>query len=121
MKAYSIATALALFAASSSFAPASARPSLYVSGFTYSGSANECLKGAKKALRQAGFRRDLEIDEYDGDAAETGGYVDGYLKNDAVTASIQCDSVEGITTLGVSGLNDDLTFEKYEELFEADW
>ena len=121
MKARSLAPVSALLTAGSIFAPAFARPHLYISGFTYSGSANECLQGARKALVKAGFTRDLEIEKYDGDAAGNGGFVGGYLKNEAVTAEIECDSSQGMTIVGVSGLNDDLTYEKYEELYEAEW
>ena len=121
MKAHSIATALAVFAVSGSFTPAFARPYLYVSGFSYSGSAKECLRGAKTALKEAGFKRDLETEKYDGDAAGEGGYVSGYLKSNPVAATIECDAGEGMTSLGVSGLNDDLTFEKYEALYDAEW
>ena len=121
VKALSLTAISALFTAGSIFAPAFARPYLYVSGFTYSGSANECLQGARKALAKAGFTRDLEIEKNDGDAAGKGGYVGGYLKNEAVTAEIDCDSSQGMTTLGVSGLNYELTYKKYEELFDAEW
>ena len=121
MKAHSIATALAVFAVSGSLTPAFARPYLYVSGFSYSGSAQECLNGAKTALKEAGFKRDLETEKFDGDATGEGGYVYGYLKSNPVAATIGCNSAEGMTSLGVSGLNDALTFEKYEELYDAEW
>ena len=121
MKAYSIAAGLALLTAASSFAPVFARPFIYVSGFSYSGSASECLKGAKKTLKEEGFTRDLEVEKFTGDATGEGGYVYGYLKSNPVTATIECNSAEGLTSLGVSGLNDSLTFEKYEALYEAEW
>tara|TARA_Y200000002_G_C22648771_1_gene650382 strand:- start:476 stop:841 length:366 start_codon:yes stop_codon:yes gene_type:complete len=121
MKAYSTIVALALVTATGSFAPAFARPFLYVSGFSYSGSGEACLKGAQKALEAADFKRDIKTDKFDGDAAEQGGFVYGYLKKNPIVATIECDAGEGITTLGVSGLNDELTFKKYQELYDSEW
>ena len=84
MKAYSTIVALALVTATGSFAPAFARPFLYVSGFSYSGSGEACLKGAQKALEAADFKRDIKTDKFDGDAAEQGGFVYGYLKKNPI-------------------------------------
>ena len=103
MKAYSIAAALALFAASGSFAPAFARPFLYVSGFSYSGSAKKCLKGAQKALKEAGFKRDLETKKYDGDATGGGreGGRDGGHGGTAGSPGTSEKSAESVWTLKV--------------------
>lgn len=67
------------------------------------------LEGCQKSLVKAGFTRDLEIENYDGDAAGQGGFVGGYLENEAVTASIDYCSSKRMTMLGVSGLIGDLT------------
>lgn len=100
---------------------ASARPWLYVSGFTHGGSADKCLQAAKEVLEKNGFKDELEIERYEGDAKDQGGYVNGRLADSAVTAVIECDSSEGLTTLGVSGLDNTLTFEKYKKLYNAEW
>ena len=100
---------------------ASARPWLYISGFTHGGSADECLQAAKEVLVKNGFKDELEIERYTGDSKDKGGYVTGQLDDAPVTAKIECNASEGLTTLGVSGLDNDLTYKKYDDLFESEW
>ena len=112
----------ALFAiALSSAAPSFARPFQYISGFPYSGSAKECLLGAVKALKKAGFSRDLSTELFEDEMTGLGGHVEGYLKDLPVVASIECNQREGISALAVSGLDADITYEKYSSLFDAEW
>ena len=98
-----------------------ARPWLYVSGFTHGGSADECLQAAKEVLAKNGFKDELEIERYEGDSKNKGGFVTGELADAPVTAQIECNATEGLTTLGVSGLDNELTYKKYDDLFEAEW
>jgi hypothetical protein len=101
------------------FSAAHARPFLYVSSFTHGGSARECLEGAKAALERSGFTRDLSIDYFDDQSI--GGHVGGMLPDAPVAAKIECDQSIGVTALAVSGLDNELTYEKYGQLFEAKW
>ena len=99
--------------------PLQARPWVYVNGTSYDGSAEQCLKNAKVALSKLGFTDDLEIDKYK--EGEKGGFVEGVLPDSPVRAVIECNGSEGITAAAVSGLDGDLTYEKYSELYEAPW
>ena len=93
-----------------------AMPWLYVSSFTYSGSGYSCMREAETALRRAGFTRDLERDPFDDPS--TGGHVDGKLRHSDVAAAIECDADIGTSALAVSGLDNDLTYDKYSDLFD---
>ena len=105
----------------SSIAPSFARPYQYMNGFSYSGSAKECLLSAEKVLKKAGFSRDLLTELFEDKMTGLGGTVEGYLKDLPVVASIECNQREGISVLAVSGLDADITYEKYELLFDAEW
>lgn len=98
---------------------AHARPFLYVSSFTHGGSAKECLEGARLALQRSGFTRDLGI-EYFNDHSR-GGHAGGILPDAPVAAKIECDKSIGVTALAVSGLDNELTYQKYSQLFDAKW
>ncbi len=99
-------------------APAMARPWLYVSAFSYGGTGDSCLKDARKALASAGFTRDVETIPFD---KQEGGHIEALLSNAPVRAKIECDPKLGVTSLAVSGLNNDLTYDKYSILFKAEW
>ena len=107
------------FAGISLSSPLQARPWVYVNGTSYDGSGEQCLKNAKEALAKAGFTDDLEIDKYK--AGNSGGFVEGLLPDSPVRAVIECNGSEGVTAAAVSGLDGDLTYEKYSELYKAPW
>ena len=116
-----VASSIALASVLGVSSAASARPWLYVSGFTHSGNADTCLTAGKKALEKHGFSKELETDRYEGDSRQQGGFVEGRLANHAVVAVIECDSSEGLTTLGVSGLDNEMTYQKYKLLYDEKW
>ena len=98
--------------------PALARPWVYLTSFSYGGTGEQCLGAARIALANAGFTRDVYTSRFD---SQKGGLVEALLSNSPVRAKIECDPKLGITSLAVSGLNNELTYEKYMELFKAEW
>ena len=98
--------------------PALARPWVYLSSFSHGGTGEQCLGAARIALANAGFTRDEYTSRFD---SQKGGLVEALLTNSPVRAKIECDPKLGITSLAVSGLNNDLTYEKYMKLFKAEW
>ncbi|QNI72885.1 putative conserved secreted protein [Synechococcus sp. NOUM97013] len=98
--------------------PALARPWVYLTSFSYGGTGEQCLGAARSALANAGFTREEYTSRFDN---QKGGLVEALLTNAPVRAKIECDPKLGITSLAVSGLNNDLTYEKYMELFKAEW
>ena len=99
---------------------AMARPWLYVSTFAYGGTGEECLDNAADALQEEGFTRDFEVVRFKG-KSNSGGHVDGKLRNYPVVAKIECDQSLGVTGLAVTGLDNKLTYKKYSNLFDKDW
>ena len=59
---------------------AMARPWLYVSTFSYSGTGEECLKNAAEVLKEEGFTRNFEVVRFKKSRSK-GGHVDGKLRN----------------------------------------
>ena len=108
---------LAGIAAAVSTGTAHARPHLYSDAFDYSGTVFECMKGARQALHDAGFKDNLYKEMQD----EKIGFVKGNLRSDSVTAEITCNQKLGITVMAVSGLDDNLTHKKYLSLYDATW
>ena len=100
---------------------AMARPWLYVSTFAYGGTGEECLENAADALKEEGFTRDFEIKRFKGKSRNSGGHVDGKLRNYPVVAKIECDQSLGVTGLAVTGIDNRLTYEKYSNLFDKEW
>tara|TARA_Y100000991_G_scaffold56285_1_gene41149 strand:+ start:1837 stop:2193 length:357 start_codon:yes stop_codon:yes gene_type:complete len=96
---------------------AQARPYLYVDVFEHGGSVQECLDGAEAALIDLGFTEDLGRDRI----GEKQGSVSGQMESDSVSAEIYCDQKLGVTSIGVAGLDNDLSYEKYRALFKAEW
>jgi len=94
-----------------------ARPDIYTSVFEYVVSVDVCLKRAEQALIDAGFTENIEIDDINEKLAS----IDGEMPSDSVAASIVCDQSLGVSALSVSGLDGDLTYEKYSELYDAEW
>ena len=100
---------------------AMARPWLYVSTFAYGGTGEECLENAADALKEEGFTRDFEVVRFKGQSRSSGGHVDGKLRNYPVVAKIECDQSLGVTGLAVTGIDNELTYKKYSDLFDKDW
>ena len=96
---------------------AQARPYLYVDVFEHGGSVKQCLDGAEAVLIDLGFTEDLGRDRI----GEKQGSVSGQMESDAVSAEIYCDQKLGVTSIGVAGLDNDLSYEKYTALFDAEW
>lgn len=94
-----------------------ARPDLYASAFEYGANVDVCLEGAEQALIDAGFTEDIEIDQIDDKLAS----IDARMPSDSVSADILCDQSLGVTVLSVGGLDRDLTYDKYIELYDAEW
>ena len=99
---------------------AMARPWLYVSTFSYSGTGEECLKNAAEVLKEEGFTRNFEVVRFK-KLRSRGGHVDGKLRNYPVVAKIECDQSLGVTGLAVTGIDNQLTYKKYSILFDKSW
>ncbi len=97
--------------------PAEARPFVYLDSFTYGKDYKTCIKNAEQALVANGFAN-FEEDE---NARARKSDISGFHKRESLTAVIECNQRLGITTFSVSGLDNDITYEMYEVLFEADW
>ena len=97
--------------------PATAKPFLYTSTYSYSGSSDKCIKGAETALRKHGFG------EFEYDKAKKNRWmvITGWHNSEYITALINCDPKLGTTTLSVSGIDPDLTYDIYEKLHAAPW
>ena len=108
--------AIAMFGYAS---PAGARPWIYMSTWSHGGSSHKCLNQAKAALEAEGFTKELAI-SYHKDKA-SGGVVEGVLPDSPVRAKIDCNPRDGITGLAVSGLDNQLTYDKYNKLFKSTW
>ena len=79
------------------------------------------MENAADALKEEGFTRDFEIKRFKGESRNSGGHVDGKLKNYPVVAKIECDQSLGVTGLAVTGIDNKLTYKKYSNLFDKDW
>ena len=72
---------------------------------------------AKTVLQENDFG-DFDEDQY---LEERISDITGYHKSESLTAEIECNQKLGITVLGVSGLDNELTYKMYEILHKADW
>ena len=79
------------------------------------------MKQAKAALEAQGFTNEFETEWNEKNDKSQGGRVQGVLPNSPVRAMIECNSKDGISGLGVSGLDNDLTYDKYVKLHKATW
>ena len=95
-----------------------AKPFLYVISFPYSGKLENCLSGARKAMKAQGINTfyDDQISKKD-----RAGKVSGYSSDEYLSVEIECDQKMGITVLGVAGLDNDLTWKTYQALNNAQW
>ena len=97
---------------------AEAKPFIYVDSYSYGGTAEKCLKNARSVLKK------LEFDDFDIDDSlkkERKLSITGYHKEEYLSAEIECDQKMGVSSLGVSGLDHDLTYEMYGKLHESEW
>ena len=72
---------------------------------------------AKTVLQENRFG-DFDEDQY---LEERKSDITGYHKSESLTAEIECNQKLGITVLGVSGLDNELTYKMYKILHKADW
>ncbi|QPN66567.1 hypothetical protein [Synechococcus sp. CBW1006] len=99
-------------------ASAIARPFLYMASFDYSGPYKQCVANAEKLLRSSGISRELEKKEYEESKSAV---VFAFKDDDAITVEIQCIQKAGISLLGVAGLDNEGTWELFNELSAASW
>ena len=105
--------AISLFATNQ----ANARPHLFIDSFTHGRTYKECTASAKKVLKANGFE---EFDIHEDSKYRTSS-VKGYHKSESLTAEIECNQKLGITSFGVSGLDNEITYKMYGKLFDAEW
>jgi hypothetical protein len=94
-------------------APANAKPFLYMSSYDYSGSYLTCIDNAEKVLRSHGFSRELKSEK---DADSRSAMVYAWHVDESATADIRCYQKEGVTLLGVAGLDNETTYDFYQKL-----
>ena len=97
---------------------AEAKPFVYVDSYSYSGTADECLKNARSVLNKLAFNN-FDID--DSLKKERRLSVTGYHKEEYLSVEIECDQKMGVTSLGVSGLDHELTYDMYGKLHKSKW
>ena len=97
---------------------AEAKPFIYVDSYSYSGTAEQCLKNARIVLNKLAFDN-FYID--DSLKKERKLSISGYHKDEYLSVEIECDQKMGVTSLGVSGLDHELTFDMYEKLYKSKW
>ena len=95
-----------------------AKPFVYTSVFSYDSTYKVCLRNAKELLRKNGFDRfeDDDINIKSRRAATT-----AYHESEYITVDITCYQKHGITSLAVSGLDNDLTYRIYEKFYNSSW
>ena len=97
--------------------PAIAQPQIYLSTFSYSGTAGQCVKSAEAVLRAHDFSNIKQSKKEKSRFAS----VWGYHKDEMITAEIQCAQKLGVTTLGVGGVDGDITYKIFSKLYDANW
>ena len=95
-----------------------AKPFLYTDSYPHGGNAQGCLAKAKSALKKLSFDN-FDVDDSSKHIRSLS--VKGYHQEEYIIAEIECNQKLGITTLGVSGLDNDMTYEMYLKLHEAEW
>ena len=98
-------------------ASANAKPFIYSNTFAYSGTNEQCLKGAEAVLKNNGVE-DIQI-EYKQDNRIA--FIYGSHRNEYTAIQIECNQKLGITALAIAGLDNDFTFQLYSKLFETTW
>ena len=95
-----------------------AKPFIYVDSYSYDGTADKCVENAESELKKLEFEN-FVIDNSLKNKRKLS--VAGYHKDEYIAVEIHCDQKIGITSLGVSGLDPDLTYEMYGKLHKASW
>jgi hypothetical protein len=100
--------------------PALAGPDVYVDSIRVDVSQSECLKDFKSDLLRAGFERDLitptTYTDKSGKSVQDGWSADSSDEN--ITATVECDSRNGIGAVAVSGSNAERTYSMYQKIFD---
>ena len=95
---------------------AEAKPFIYVDNYTYGGTTEQCLKNAKQVLEDHNFNpSDVDTTLQ----RERVVSITGFHQKEYLVAEIQCDQKMGVTVLGVSGLDNEITYEFYKKLHKA--
>ena len=89
-----------------------------MSSYDYDGSYVTCIGNAEKALRSQGFNRDLKSKKF---PESRSAMVYAWHDDESITADIRCYQKDGLTLLGVAGLDNDTTYDIYQKLQEATW
>ena len=97
-----------------------ARPFVYIASFAHGQKVTQCLDSAEKALAKYKFTLDI-VRDYDPKQSDKVGRVYGSQAESSTKAVILCDQKEGITSLAVSGLDIDVTWDLYTKMFYAEW
>ena len=97
-----------------------ARPFVYVASFAHGGAAKECLDSGEMALKKFKFTEKTWQDYNPKENAKVG-RVYGTHAESSTTAVILCDQKDGVTSLAVGGLDQQVTWDLYGDLFKAEW
>jgi len=89
-----------------------------MNSYDHGGSYSTCIANAEKVLRGHGFNQGLKFKK---DSEGRSGMVYAWHDDESITADIRCYQKEGITLLGVAGLDNDSTYEIYQKLDKAEW
>ena len=94
-----------------------ARPYIYMDSYSHGNTHQKCIAQAKTVLQENGFRN-FDEDQYLEDRVSE---ITGYHNDESLTVEIECDQKLGTTSLAVSGLDNQLTFDMYKVLHKAEW
>ena len=95
-----------------------AKPFIYTSFYSYSGSYKSCIKKAEAALKSLGFQG-FERDNTNERIRSVS--IAGYHESEYLTAEIECDQKLGVTSLGVAALDNDIAYEYFLKLYDLEW
>ena len=95
-----------------------AKPFLYLSTFSYSGTYQTCISQAEEVLKKFNFE-DFEYDK--NNEKDRLVAISGYHKDEFMSIQIECDQKMGITSFGIAGLDNDTTYEYYKKIHDAEW
>ena len=95
-----------------------AKPFLYTDSYSHGGTAQKCLANAKSTLKKLSFDN-FRVDDSSKHLRSLS--VKGYHQEEYIVAEIECNQKLGITMLGVSGLDSEMTYEIYLKLHKAEW
>ena len=111
-----IASSTAIFVLSTSFASALAGTSAYVTGGLLNGSLDKCLGDAKKAATKTGFT-ESQVVVMDDDKKAGDFHAD--QKGSTLHMTFRCDPPQGVWSAAVSGVDNEQTFNGYNEVMKA--